>query len=1454
MSSLEPSSDQVFVFKASEAQRSLWFLEQLAPGRSLYNLHIGKRITSGVDVSALESSVNEVVRRHEALRTAFRDVNNETMQVIASKLHIPLRFTDLRHLPEDEREEWALTIADDEASRPFDQTMWPLLHTRLVQVDDEDYIFFLTIHHILCDYWSLQILQDELSSVYTAISSHQPSPLDDVPLQYADFSEWERAWIDSPAGRAQLEYWRKQLADLPVVELSSDHPRPRLPTFAGAGIDFEVRHETYDALKRIGREESATLFMVTLAAMQTVLQRHTGLDDIVVGTSVANRAHPDVEALVGYLVNTLVLRTDLSGDPTFRELVARVRSVAMDAYSHQQLPFNMLVSALRPERIAGDNPLFHVHFQLFSDGTPSSDAGLMAEEAFYSEPTTTQFDLGLDLWEYDGLVGHIEYSTELFAHETVERFAEHFVKVLDAVAVNADYRISEISLLDHQDIRRLTVEWNDTAVEPTTTEFLHRAFELEVERHPGTMAVICGPDRLTYAELDERATRLARHLRSLGVGREDIVATSAERSSAYVIATLAALKAGAAFLPVNLLDPAPRVSRVLNLAHPKVLISRTGSVDHLGDRIPTVDPEAVWRMPSDSTEAGDIACADGSPDTLAYVIYTSGSTGEPRGVQISHRAVTNHLRWMLEAVPLTAQDRTLLKYPLTFDAAVCEVFYPLLAGACLVVAPPAEHWNVSEFVHLCHDVEVTVLDVVPSMLDTLLGEPEFAHCQSIRRVICGGEELRRDLCERFFSQTDAELYNVYGPTEATIGTTGWDCRHDRASSDVPIGRPVSNSRIYVFDRALHPVPTGVRGELYVAGIGLARGYLEDPATTAEKFLPDPYSVQPGARMYRTGDRAWYSPDGVLHYAGRIDNQVKIRGFRVESGDIEAELSHHQMVRRCSVVPVEDDRHRTRLVAYILPTPPPPELWPSVGDYGVYDELLYYALTHDERRNEAYRTAIASAVSDKVVVDLGTGADAILARFCVDAGARHVYAVEVSEQAFDSAKTTVSDLGLTERITVLHGDSTQVALPEPADVCVSELIGMIGSSEGAVPILNDAWRLLKMDATMIPHRCVTKFAPFMLPENLASSPRFTGLPRLYTKKVFSKVGHPFDLRVCIKNCPPENLLAEPMVFEDLDFRRPSDPNTTSESTFTVSADARLDGFLFWLNLYPDESDMVDSLVDRLSWLPVFMPAFEPGVRVGRGDVLRVRCVTTIPDGERLPDYQLAGVVERLDGDQLSFSVSSLNQTQASRATPFYDALLSDLGVHDRSISAVSKSESTADGTARGAADESPILDLGPRLRQFLQQRLPDYMVPSTFVILDADTSVTTGKLDLPKLANQRGLHGLDRHSSGWHAPAAGAEEIIAGVWCDVLNLSHVDRRDNFFDLGGDSLLITQVRAQLERLFRRQISIIDLFRYPTVTSLGAFLNNGDAAASPRPSTPPLRRNAEPQLEIHSGSVGS
>jgi amino acid adenylation domain-containing protein len=1430
MTAATPSAEQVYVFAAASAQRSLWFLDQLVPRSSLYNLHFGTRLWSAVNVPALERSINEIVRRHESLRTAFKAVDGEPMQVVVPKLHVGLPVTDLGHLPEAEREDEAARIAGAEAHTPFDLSTWPLLRTRLLRCGNEDYIFLLTMHHIVCDFWSMQVFQEELATLYEAYRADRPSPLPDLPIQYADFAEWERGWLAGPAGRSHLAYWKSQLADLPVLQLPTDWPRPQVPSFSGAGHDFELPASVHAALLTVSQQENATLFMTMLAAFQVLLHRYTGQDDIVVGTPVANRNRAEVENLIGFFVNSLVLRTDLSGDPRFRDLLARVRTVALDAYTHQDLPFEQLVSELRPERGYGRNPLFQVHFQLLSEQEPETASELLAGEPMTTKIGTAKFDLALDLWEYpDAIFGHFEYSTDLFSEETVVRLERHFRRLLEGIAADPDQRISELPLLDADECQQILVEWNDTEVSYPRDRCLQQLFEAQVERTPDAVAVAFLHEELTYAELNRRANQLARCLRSRGVTPDLLVGICVERSLELAVGLLGVLKAGAAYVPLNPSDPSERLQHMLEDARPRVLLTQR----HLLDTLPSTAPTPLC-LDADWDEVGqfedDNLDVDVSSLNLAYVIYTSGSTGKPKGVQVHHQAVCNHLLWMQSRFPLNETDRVLQKYPFNFDASVCEIFGPLLAGARLIVTEPSVHWDVSRFAELLEEHGVTVLDLVPSMLEALLDEPAFASCRSLRRVVSGGEVLTPELRNRFFARMDAELHNIYGPTEAAIGATSWTCLPRHSGRIVPIGHPGANTQIYILDADLRPVPVGVRGELYIAGGGLARGYLRQGGLTAEKFLPNPFSSRPGDRMYRTGDLARYAADGAIEYAGRVDDQVKVRGHRVELREIQGALAQHDSVEACSVVPIEDEFGHKRLVAHVVPVPDPPELWPSLGEYDVYDELLYYAMTHDDRRNRSYHTAIARAVDGKVVLDLGTGADAILARYCLEAGAERVYAVEVDEDAYRRAEALVASLGLAGGIRVIHGDSAEVELPEKVDVCVSEILGTIGSSEGVIPILNDARRFLKNTGLMIPRRCVTKIAPVSLPEPLWSAPRLAELPRTYVGQVFERMGRPFDLRLCIKNFPWENLLSLAEVFEDLDFSEFVEPESERDVRFTINRDARLDGLLLWLNLFPAEDASLDSLHQSLSWLPVFFPVFYPGLSVSTGDIIQARCARAVRQGSRLPDYLLEGVVTRRDGERIPFTYTSPHDTSAFRSNAFYDLLFEGMS-----------------GPLEQVEDswmEESELELASKLRRFLQEQLPEYMIPSSFVMLDELPWTSTGKLDRRALAVESPSH--RKLEGAYVAPVTEAEEIIAAAWRDVLNVGQVSVHDNFFDLGGDSLLIAQVRSRLEPLLGESISIIDLFRYPTVSSLAQHLDRGDPQTS-------LVRAAQDRARRQRGAIG-
>ncbi len=942
-------AEQVYVFPTSFAQQRLWFLDQLVPGSAFYNIDVAIPFSQRLDAVVFEASVNEIVRRHEVLRTTFKAVNGEPFQVIAATSHIPLRFADLRPLPDAERDARATELATEQARKPFDLAKGPLIRTTLVQMGEEEFNFLLTLHHIVCDGWSLGVFFDELTSIYESFATGEPSPLPQLAVQYADFAVSQKRWLDGPEAETHLNYWKKQLTDLPVLRLPVDRPRPAVPTYAGARHTFAIPMDLHGALRDLSQREKVTMFMTLLTAFAVLLYRYTGQEDIVVGTPVANRNHAAIEDLIGFFVNPIVIRVGVSGSAGFRETLLRVRNAALEAYDHQDLPFERIVHELHPERNLTGNALFQVTFQLFSPvEAPALEKNSGEEDAFLGKPPlqiekgTANIDLALDMWEVpEGVWGVIEYSTEQFDASTINQIAEHFLNLLAEIAAEPDRILSEFSLLSDAERHRVVVEWNQTAAPFPRGACLHRLFEEQVERTPGNIAVTFRNEHLSYGELNRRADRVAGFLRTAGVGPDTIVAIYVEPSVDLIAGLLGILKAGGAYLPLDPLHPKQRLAFFLEDAKPPVLLTQErllAALPSFSGRTLCLDADRDLIANSPDLDSR----TDVTSQNLCYVIYTSGSSGIPKGVLVGHRQVCNHLLWMQTAFPLTEADRVPQKYSFSFDASVCEIFGPLIAGSQLIIAERGEHVDISELVTLFIEHQVTVLDLVPSLLQVLLDDQRFVTCGSIRRVICGGEPLSSHLQQRFFERMDAELINAYGPTEATIGATAWICRRGDTRSPVPIGRPIANISIFVLDKHLNPVPIGAAGELHIGGEGVARGYLNQPALTAEKFIPNPFATDSADRLYKSGDMARYLPDGNIEYLGRIDQQVKIRGYRIELGEIEAALQRHASVRTCAVSLREDESGQARLVAYVAPENSKPEIWPSLGEYSVSENGRAYA--------------------------------------------------------------------------------------------------------------------------------------------------------------------------------------------------------------------------------------------------------------------------------------------------------------------------------------------------------------------------------------------------------------------------------------------------------------------------------------------------------------------------------
>ncbi|HEX2201856.1 MAG TPA: amino acid adenylation domain-containing protein [Longimicrobium sp.] len=892
-------------------QRRLWFLDRMEPGNAFYNLPTAARLRGALDVPALERALGEVVARHAVLRSVFREVEGEPVQAPLP----PRPFV----LPVD-----ALPDADDaalrgalaaEARRPFDLAAGPPFRARLFRLGADDHALIVTLHHVVGDAWSFGVLFRELGALYGAFARGGPSPLAPLPIQYADYAAWQRRHGTPEALKSQLGWWTDRMKGAPeLLELPADRPRPAVQRFRGGRHWMELPAALTERLRALGGEHGATLFMVLLAAWQALLARLTGQEDVVVGSPIAGRGRAETEGLIGFFVNTLALRTDLSGDPTFRAMVERVRRTALDAYERQDLPFETLVEALRVPRDLSRQPLFQAMLMLHRPQGAIALPGLECEP-LEADPGTSIFDLGLYAWDRpEGLRAMLEYNTDLFDAATAARFADRLRTLLEGVVSNPDAPLSRLPVMRADEAARID-GWNATERAYPGAECIHETIARRAAATPDAVAVVFEGERVSYAELDRRANRLANHLRGLGVGPETRVGVCAERSVELVVALLGTLKAGGAYVPLDPGYPRDRLAYMLADSRPAVLLTQA----HLADRIP---PHGARTVRLDADGAAIAAESGAAPETgvgldhLAYVIYTSGSTGRPKGAENAHRGIRNRLLWMQEAFGLGADDAVLQKTPFSFDVSVWEFFWPLMTGARLVIAKPEGHRDPAYLARLIGREGVTTTHFVPSMLQAFLEEPDLSACAPLRRVVCSGEALPAELAARFFSRIGAELHNLYGPTEAAVDVTWWPCGKDDERRTIPIGRPIANTRIHLLDARLNPVPIGVAGELYIGGAQVGRGYLGRRGLTAERFVPDPFSAEPGARMYRTGDRARWLADGSVEYLGRADHQVKVRGFRVEPGEIEAALAAHPGVREAVVVARADAPGETRLVAYV----------------------------------------------------------------------------------------------------------------------------------------------------------------------------------------------------------------------------------------------------------------------------------------------------------------------------------------------------------------------------------------------------------------------------------------------------------------------------------------------------------------------------------------------------------
>jgi amino acid adenylation domain-containing protein len=912
----------------SFAQERLWFMHQLMPNTSSYNIGSAIRLHGPLDVHALKLSWDYIVGRHEILRTSLLQIDGQPRQAVGDLMSVSLTVTDVSNLNETASESESRRLATEEIARPFDLSVAPLFRSRLLRLSEEDHILVCCVHHIVFDGWSFSILMSELSSSYQAFREGETPSLSRLPIQYADFAAWQRTEQFKEVLETQLEFWRHELADAPAVtDLPTDRPRSANTTDRGNRCHVRVSPYTVSSLAALARRERASMFMVFLAAFAELLRRYAGQDDVVIGTPISNRSRIETEQLIGLFINTLALRVDISGNPSFRDLLGRVRGTSLAAYAHQDLPFQTLVENLQPARDMSRHPIFQVMFTLAEASQAPEFAGLRTE--WFDLPgVEPQFDLSLTLVDerLHGVLASIEYRTGLFNEETVMRMLGHLRVLLGAVASDPDRPLSELSILSKEEWTMLVDGWARGETRHLPDAFVHELFEEQAARTPDALAVEFNATRLTYHQLSGLSDRLSCYLqRTLGVEPGTLVALCLDRSPDVLVAMLGVLKAGAAFLPLDPTHPLTRLSDIIDDARSRVVLTHgryAPGLQSTAAQVVCIDND--WAQVTQGFT--DAVRLEGSRQHLAYVIYTSGSTGRPKGVEVTHHSLVNYLLAAGELYELTSSDRVLQFASPAFDWSIDELLSPLLHGACVLIPSEASLLSPRVLLEQCEASGVSIVMVPPALLEqlALVIAEDGRSPDGVRLVVTGGDRVSWDLVRSWQSRWDGEFLSGYGPTEATISSTFQNLRRsgtiDVGEFSAPLGRPIANTQVYVLDSTMQPTPIGVPGEIYIGGIGVAHGYLHRPDLTALSFVPDPFGSQPGARLYKTGDSGRYLSTGEIEFRGRLDQQVKLRGYRIETAEIEAKLTDHSEVRQAAVVKREDAGEQ-QLVAYIVTTNP-----------------------------------------------------------------------------------------------------------------------------------------------------------------------------------------------------------------------------------------------------------------------------------------------------------------------------------------------------------------------------------------------------------------------------------------------------------------------------------------------------------------------------------------------------
>lgn len=1449
----------------SNSQHRLWFIDQLEGSSAQYNLPEALRLRGELDVTALRRATQTIVQRHETLRTHFAYADGSPFQIIEPELKVELPIEDISTLLESDQRTHVLAALNQEFERPFDLSRGPLFRIRLFKLGERDYIFLRTLHHIISDGWSQAVFNNEFMQLYEAFHKREANPLPPLAVQYADYAIWQQRWLTEEKVASDLQYWKRQLAGIPEqLELPKDRPRQARRTYGADVCSITVPMETLAALKRVGHDYDATLYMTLLSTFALLLQRYSGQDDIVVGSPIANRQDSQLEQLIGFFVNSLIMRVRVNAGQSFPELLAAVRGTALEAYQHQDLPFERLVEELSPERRLNAAPIFQVVFALQNAPMATEEVRDLQVEAVAADEPRVRIDIEVHAVEHNGVLDfHWLYSRDLFDRWRMEQMAAHYLRLLEAVACNPKQQVADFDLLSSSDLAKVIDEWNQTSREiPDAT--LTQLFENQVAKTPDAAAVIFGDESLSYRELNMRANRLARVLISFDIGPENFVGLAVPRSAEMLVALVAVLKAGAAYLPLDPTLPAERLQVMLKDARPACVVTTSelaskfsGAVRLLvlGDgAFDKVLIEQSDHNPTDNDRTSLL-----QPTNPAYVIYTSGSTGTPKGVVVTHAGLPSIAQTRLERLALTPASRVLQFSSLSFDVSVVEIIMAFTTGAALVI-PRDDQRSGTPLREVLVQHEVTHASLPPVVLPTLDGEEDLL----LTHLVVGSEALSAELVEKW--SRGRILVHAYGPTETSIVSTMSAPLSGLQAP--PIGKPIINTHVYVLDERLRPVAIGVPGELYIAGAGLARGYLNRAAITADRFLADPYG-KAGSRMYRTGDLVRWRATGDLEFIGRTDQQVKIRGFRVELGEIESALLKHPRVREALVIAREDRSGQKQLVGYVIARPSSDRQqqveteqiirWQQLYDFYRKEESTNNGAKKFAGWNSSYTGApiparemqqwVDETVSRLIkmrprrVLEIGCGTGLLLTQVAP-------HCESYTGLDFSSAALTQLRMAIEHREDLKHVALRQ-GLAHELDFVADQSVDLvvINSVVQYFPSTDYLLQVLKYAVR------VTSSGGHIFIGDVRSLP----LLRAYHASVQLYKASPempleeLRQRISKAQLSEEELALDPVLFDEIGDRWPSVGRVIAGPK-AGDYNNELSRFRYDVTLHIGEKQ---SLEDPDCWL-----AWDQDGRWQRDLRNMLSATPSSSIGVRaIRDGRVAPAVAALEMLEQNLKSTAGEIAKASAAARGEDPnllmrLTSELGVELqwRGLSATGTYDAIFNPRWREKKAEKDLppayyrkygndpalaaedAKLAPELQDYLRRSLPDYMVPSALVLIGSWPLTPSGKID------RRALPAPDRRSESFVPPRTPQEEILCSIFAEVLSLELVGAEDDFFALGGHSLLATRLVSQVRTSFGVELPLRKLFEAPTVRLLAEHVSKADKVRAPlvrqtRPERIPL-----------------